>query len=251
VNDTAQAAALTAAFWVALALAARDQREPRALARIALGLALGAGLAHLGWAALHASSVRTAPRALLDPRRGYCVLFVPLGLLACAPRGGAARARHLASSLPALPLALAVARLGCLAAGCCLGTPSELPWAARGPGGETLHPVALYDAAGGAALHAALRAAPRALRAGLALAGLGALRLALEPLRASPPLGEPALAPAWLAGAWLAAGCALAARAQTLRSCPCQNGSRSTRFRIFPEPVRGSSSRNDTERGTL
>jgi hypothetical protein len=73
-----------------------------------------------------------------------------------------------------------------------------------------VHPTALYEAAACAGLHFALRARPRA-RAAVALAGLGGVRLAVEPLRAAPPLGEPLVDPAWLAAllvvcaAWLAA----------------------------------------------
>ena len=47
-------------------------------------------------------------------------------------------------------------------------------------------------------------------------------------------------APAWAGGA-----------AQTCRSWSRQYGSRRVRFRIFPEPVRGISSMNSTERGIL
>lgn len=213
-----QAAALAAAFCVAFALARRDPGARRTPARLAAGLALGAGFAHLGWAALHPGAVRAAPAALLDPTRGYCVLFVPLGVLCAAPLRGRARTAHLAASFGALPAALAVARLGCLAAGCCLGTPSAQPWSVPDGHGGRAHPVAAYDALGSAALHLALRPARGPLRGGLALAGLGGLRLLQEPLRASPPLGAPAIAPGWLAACWLAAGLAWTARGYTRRS---------------------------------
>lgn len=55
---------------------------------------------------------------------------------------------------PALPLAYAVARIGCFLNGCCYGIPTHLPWACRFysqdiPGALTppSHPVQLYDAA--------------------------------------------------------------------------------------------------------
>lgn len=51
----------------------------------------------------------------------------------------------------ALPLGHAVGRLGCLAAGCCRGRPTTLPWGVW-IGGLRLHPVQLYEAAGLAAI---------------------------------------------------------------------------------------------------
>lgn len=61
------------------------------------------------------------------------------------------------------PLAHAFARLGCLGAGCCWGSPTDLPWAvtyadplAPGPHGVGLHPVQAYEAIGLFALSAFL-----------------------------------------------------------------------------------------------
>ena len=82
------------------------------------------------------------------------------------------------------------------------------------------HPVAVYDAAGCAALQLALRRLQGGVRAGAALAGLGALRLALQPLRAPPPLGDPALDPRWLAALWIACGAAAAQRMGRRRRAP-------------------------------
>ena len=42
-------------------------------------------------------------------------------------------------------LALAVGRVGCLAGGCCLGTPTSLPWALHRVGGVGVHPVPVYE----------------------------------------------------------------------------------------------------------
>jgi hypothetical protein len=173
---------LFAAFWTAVFL----YRGDRPL-RLLVGLALGAGLTHAGWALLHWNVVQNHPRALLDPSFGYCVLFFPLGPLLLARD---------AATWRALPLALAVARVGCLAAGCNHGVATS--WGA--------HPTALYEIALWLALHAALRR-PRVDSAGPAfLAGFGAVRLAVEPWRTSPTLGEPTLAPELLAVAWLAGG---------------------------------------------
>jgi phosphatidylglycerol:prolipoprotein diacylglycerol transferase len=57
--------------------------------------------------------------------------------------------------LPAVAVAHAFGRVGCLAAGCCYGRPTELPWGIRlnsdlvdaGHRGISLHPVQLYESA--------------------------------------------------------------------------------------------------------
>jgi hypothetical protein len=170
-------AALCAAFWVALA--GCRPRSAGDATRFVAGLALGAVLARAGG-----------------------LLLAPAGLLLAAPWSGARRP-FLDVALPALPLAFATAKLGCLAAGCCT--------------------AAALEAAGFAALGVALRGA-RPERAGvLALAGLGAVRLAVLPFR--PEASASALA----AGLWLA----LAA----LRCLPRRGGPR------CPRPGSATSSR--------
>ena len=201
---------LSAAFWVALAL--RERRASGESARrFVAGLALGGALAHLGWAALYIDRVWTQPSAVVSPA-GFCVLFVPLGLLALAPWRAprAERDRFLAGAFASLPLALATARLGCLVTGCCRGLPTDLPWGLR-LAGDTIprHPTALYDIAGLLALHAAARALPEARVAPAVLIGFGALRLAIEPLRIAPPLGPPVVPAGLLAAAWIGAGVAI------------------------------------------
>lgn len=210
-GELGQMAACSAAFWVALYRVTRTPGGRAHATRMAGGLALGALLAHLGWAALHAEALREAPSAWLDPTRGYCVLFVPWGVWLVAPRAGRARRAYHEAALGALPLAFAVARLGCLAAGCCAGTLTDLPWAAGGR-----HPTPLYEAGACAALHLACGRLPRRARGGAALAGLGLSRVALEPLRAAPPLGRSAVDPLWLAALLVALGArqAFAARAR-------------------------------------
>jgi prolipoprotein diacylglyceryltransferase len=183
-DSAPQLALLCAAFWTAV-LRYRGERPER----FVVGIVLGAAAGHLGWAALHAPEVRAHPWALLDPAVGFCVLFVPLGLLLCERSAAAFRT---------LPLALAAARLGCIAGSCCQGTPTALPWAVRG-----LHPTPLYEIAGLLLLHAASRGVADGHLVPWVLGGLGLVRLVVEPLRAAPPLGEPLLPSAWIAGAWI------------------------------------------------
>jgi hypothetical protein len=179
---------LCAGFWsVVLAFRCRARRRSDR-ARLVAGLALGALLAHLGWALLHPGVVAADPLLLADPSRGHAVLFVPLGIvLAALPRHARARrARFLAESLRALLPGLALARIGCLAAGCCAGA--------------VAHEAALL-----LAVAWLLRRVPPGLGPGLALGGLGAARLLVEPWRTPAPL-EPVL-PAWLlAAGWLSTG---------------------------------------------
>jgi hypothetical protein len=61
---------------------------------------------------------------------------------------------------------------------------------------------------------------PHELRAGAALAGLGALRFATQPFRAPPPLGEPTLDPRWVAALWIGLGAASAAGGLRARALP-------------------------------
>lgn len=47
---------------------------------------------------------------------------------------------------PSIALGYAIARIGCFAAGCCYGAPTELPWAVVFPGqGHPVHPTQLYS----------------------------------------------------------------------------------------------------------
>jgi hypothetical protein len=148
-------AALCAAFWTALC-GARGGLGSRADAgRFVAGLALGALLARTGG-----------------------LLLAPVGLFAAAPWRAAGRARFLDAALPGLPLAFAVAKLGCVAAGCCAAAGAE--------------------ALAFAAAHAAVRSGPRRHASALALAGIGAVRLAALPFRPE-ARGSALLAVVWLA----------------------------------------------------
>ena len=72
-SDGLQLLPVCGAFWLALLL--HERREPRRTPRFAASLVLGAALARLGcgWAFDGASYA-------LDPRGGFSVLFLPLGL---------------------------------------------------------------------------------------------------------------------------------------------------------------------------
>ena len=204
-----QPLALCAALW--LALFEYQRRAPRTTdaARFVLGLGLGALLAHLGWALLHASALRLQPAALFELRSGFSILFVPLGPLLVAPwRAGRRRAWSFAgTALGCLPLAFCAARVGCLVAGCCHGTPTTLPWGlVRGEAGIGVHPTPLYEMAGWLLLHASTRRVRASRVAPLALVGFGLVRLAVAPWRAEPPLGAPDISPSALAAGWLVLG---------------------------------------------
>lgn len=97
---------------------------------------------------------------LLDVRGGGLVFYG--SLLVGLPVGFALMRRY---ALPVLatfdifatgaPLGHAISRLGCFAAGCCFGTPSDAAWAVTyppnspiAPAGVALHPVQIYEAAG-------------------------------------------------------------------------------------------------------
>jgi hypothetical protein len=134
------------------------------------------------------------------------LLLEPVGLFAAAPRRAAARAHFLDAVLPSLPLAFAAAKLGCLAAGCCAAGGAE--------------------ALGFAAVHAAVRSGPPRRAAALALAGIGAVRLAALPLRPE------ARGSAWLAAGWLALA---ALRCRPLRGdAPCPRPGNATSSRTAP-----------------
>jgi hypothetical protein len=212
--------ALSGACWTGLLAFARRGGRPGGM-RFALGLGLGAVLAHAGWAVLHWRAVAIHPGAIIDLSTGYCVLFVPLGVLLCTRSPAAFRA---------LPLAFAVARAGCLAAGCC-----------RGPGGE---PTPLYEMGGLLLLHAVVRRSADRWSVPAFCAGFGLVRLGVEPWRAPPPLGEPAIPPAWIAVAWVAAGIACACHER-----PCRSWSSRGRRRGSSDPWPRAGARRG--RGTI
>lgn len=168
-GEPAHPLALCLAGWVVLGL---RRGTPRV--RTALALGGGALAAHLGWALLHIDQVAQSPHWLVVPWSGFCVLFVPLGVVAVDRNP---------ETLRPLPLALAVARIGCVAAGCCSGVPL----------GEALpgvpHPVAAYDVCALIGLHHAAARCPTRWVSPLVVAGVAGLRVAIDPLRLPAPLG--------------------------------------------------------------
>jgi len=213
-GEWVQRVALWGAFWVAVVCCRRGERSG-----LALGLACGAVLAHLGWLALHADRTDLAGLLRADPLRGFSVLFVPLGPAAVAVmrRRPARRRRLLIASARSLPLALAVARAGCLVVGCCGGVPIEHAMAfdldpndalraARPASWRAHHPVAVYEIVGWVALHGLVARAPRRFGVAVFAAGFGSLRLAVEPWRASAALGAPLWPVESIAVAWIGAG---------------------------------------------
>ncbi|MFA6092102.1 MAG: prolipoprotein diacylglyceryl transferase [Elusimicrobiota bacterium] len=125
-----------------------------------LGAVLGGKL--LYWAVEWRSIIDGTLRPLADFRYG----FVFYGGLLGASAVGFWVARSLKKSCVliadylsvAVPLGQGIGRLGCFAAGCCSGLPSNMPWAVRFTHedslvpqmflGVPLHPVQLYEAAG-------------------------------------------------------------------------------------------------------
>ncbi len=90
----------------------------------------------------------------------------------------------------AMPLSLAIARVGCFLNGCCGGKPSGLPWAVTFPGSATaVHPAQLYEMVLDLAAFAFLLWIRKRLRRDwdlflLSLAGYGLIRFVMEFYRA-------------------------------------------------------------------
>ncbi|MBW2382576.1 MAG: prolipoprotein diacylglyceryl transferase [Deltaproteobacteria bacterium] len=198
---------LCAAFWAAVVA----WRGTQGGGRFVVGLAAGAVMARVGWSLLHARSVVMHPEWLLDPLSGHSLLFVPLGplLLAYCRRAVGRDDAFLAASWRTLPCALATARLGCVAAGCCSGVPIE--WAGLREL-ELRHPVAAYEIALWLVLAVSLaRGSAHRVLCGFPL-GFGMVRLLVEPWRAGVVGLEPTL-PAWSLGVgWIVFGVVLCVR---------------------------------------
>ncbi len=187
-REFVQISLLFGAFWVAtLQMVRHGEREAP---RLVLGLVLGALMTHVVWCLAHVSS--TTLLAWLDPTRGSTLLGLPLGALLAAPwRLGPARAYDfLATSWLALTPALAIARLGCLVAGCCPGV--ELP-------------VELFEALAWLIASWLLTRLPRVWVPGAFLVLFGTVRLCLAPLRVPDPHASQAIASSEvIAASWIA-----------------------------------------------
>jgi hypothetical protein len=199
--------ACCAAFWLCVVAFRSRSTSTAECSRFVVGLVLGAAAARCGWALLHLDRIASSPQALLDPAAGFSSLFVPLGPLTSASWGATREARQsfLAEALHVLPLGLAVARLGCLAAGCCGGIALESPLAIAGVT-VTDHPVPVYEAAGLLALYLAARRMPARFVVATVLAAFGGLRLLLEPLRAA---SEGSMAVEIVCSSWIVLGVSL------------------------------------------
>lgn len=117
-----------------------------------------------------------------------------------------------------LPFSIAIGRIGCLLAGCCLGEPWDGPWAVRAADGVLRHPAPVYEMAFNLAVGVLfvvmLR---RRLLFGrlfaLYLVLYGAFRFAIEFVRATPKDWPLALSGyQWLALAMVVAGGAVLVR---------------------------------------
>ena len=145
--------------------------------------------------------------------RGYSVFgalaSVIIVVAVYARRRGLSPLRLLDPVVWTLPFWHAFGRLGCFLAGCCHGRPTDWAWgvAFRDPRalvppellGVRLHPTQLLEAAGDALIALALWPLLRSVESGRRrpglvcgayLAGYGALRVALEPLRGDVSHGQ-------------------------------------------------------------
>ncbi len=199
--------------------AARDGIDPEASSRAAMW-ALGGGLlggklgllaVELPWFLAHPGDLLGADFLQAAGVIWTAVLGGLVGLLYAARSGGVPLGRLADAAAPAIPVAQAIGRLGCLMAGCCFGSASSLPWAvvytsaaARQrtgvPLGVPLHPAPIYEALGSLllVLPLALWAGARRRRPGEGaaayLVGYGILRFGVEFFRGDTVRGL------WLSG---------------------------------------------------
>ncbi|MEX1307830.1 MAG: prolipoprotein diacylglyceryl transferase [Eubacteriales bacterium] len=96
------------------------------------------------------------------------------------------------AAAPAIPLGHAIGRIGCLFAGCCYGSPTELPWGIIypvscpiAPSGVALHPYPIYEMIGNLIIFAIIMSVRYKSKVpgrmmGIYLMGYGLLRFGLE-----------------------------------------------------------------------
>ncbi|MCP3986189.1 MAG: hypothetical protein GY723_17550 [bacterium] len=191
-----QIVALMGAFWVGLLEFEHRGGKRRHALHFVAGMGAGALACHLGWALLHPDHPADPLRRLFAPA-GFCVLFAPVGVALTSPRLAGERGSYLAPALGSLPLALATARLGCLAVGCCHGVALR----------SGLAPTQVLEIIGCGLLSIGSRWLPPAKVPAVTLAGLGCVRLIIEPWRAPDPVGPPVLPMAAVAALLVAVGC--------------------------------------------
>ncbi|GAB4225226.1 MAG: prolipoprotein diacylglyceryl transferase [Acidobacteriota bacterium] len=191
-------------FWVVRRARARGLDADRVSSVVFWAVLAGLVGGKLGLVAVELPHFVARPEELLsaDFLRAAGVVWTAIlgglvGMVVSARRLGIAVADVVDLAAVPLPVAQAIGRLGCLAAGCCYGGVCSLPWAvtyhsplahARTgvPLGVPLHPAPLYEALGSLALVLPLvlfvdrrRAFPGEV--GLAyLAGYSVLRFAVE-----------------------------------------------------------------------
>ncbi len=161
------AAAILVAWTWYLRLTRADGIDPDAAAGVAFwGLLAGILGGKLGLVVVEAPRFLAHPRELvsLELLQSAGVVWTALlaglaGFLLAARRRDLPAGRLVDAAATPLPVAQAIGRLGCLAAGCCFGGRCDLPWAivyrsrvaaerTGVPLGVPLYPAPLYDAAG-------------------------------------------------------------------------------------------------------
>jgi phosphatidylglycerol:prolipoprotein diacylglycerol transferase len=109
-----------------------------------------------------------------------------LAVVVVVARAMAARPLEVLDALaPGTVLGFGIGRIGCWLAGCCYGTPADLPWAVavERAGPMPRHPVQLYEAAADVAIAVALTARADAgvgRTAARAMVGYGLTRIVVE-----------------------------------------------------------------------
>lgn len=217
-------AALWAAFWIAWLRFTGSPLNRSDAARFGISLVAGVIFAHLGWWALGPARGPEPLAALFNPWQGYSLLFVPIGpLLIGVGLRDPTRARELrARACLALTPALAVARLGCLFAGCCHGIPTSMPWGVPSSASALrVHPTPLYEIAAFTVLCLLLSRLPLRWVTPAFLVGFGLVRCAVLPWRAESGFAGGCAPASLVAGAWIVLGLAASVRAARPRHDAC------------------------------
>ncbi|WKW11734.1 prolipoprotein diacylglyceryl transferase [Pseudogemmatithrix spongiicola] len=176
--------ALAACIGIALALrVGRTRQFPRLAWMTVLGTALAAGIVGSKLVFLDFQPVEYGEKTILG---GLIVGITSTLLVARAVGIGAWRALD-AMAIPTLS-AMAIGRVGCFLAGCCAGTPTEVPWAVAARNSDVhVHPAPLYEMAGDLLLITLLRRVPGVRADGdrflIATVAYMGLRIAVESVR--------------------------------------------------------------------